>query len=1811
MKKILLLTTLLLVNIAIWAQEAETSGPEIVISSYVKEHTPNFSKFAEPSVTVWDNTKVPSENVTNQFYINYFIAGHENETTFRVNKRGAEYTLDDETNDTNKDKTNTTVERLYGDVIMGTSGTVAIRVVATPKNSSKYTKKLTKDYEIIIKSPDPTVSYMPILRETIIFNSTVNINKNDNGTYNINIGKTYTILPQPRIIVEGIAGQQKDITDYYYVEPILTNADGSDMSFTDKDYEFKLEKQDNTYRILFGQKGNVNNDLSYWYITSETQGKEKFPQDILKVTYKYTLKEEHKGQYPEILPEKSAFVRLAPLYDGVKENVHLALGADLIREENVTEKDGTYTIHVHKHGGQFNQFQYYTPNPAIMTDGGAQLPAWVGEVPGKKSPGKYGDFQLLYKVMDGIRGVKNPEYTPDEELGTYYDDCMHSRTDADPTSNVVYAGEPTGIQVYDSYFQTAKPGLVKVAVYAAAPKEGYSSPIDGKYNRKKDADGNDIVMKGAYGGEYYIYSDPIYFYIDVMKNIPKLELSPDPSKMIFTAGDKIDLNNRFEISGYKDTSSNGWEGYLRWGGADNGETVDGIFYDHFAYTFFISDRLSGRLKNHLSGEFYEEYMRINNWPKSDDWDEKGGDQYSYVDWQEIPEGSELIGTNIEIGDKIKTDDINPDTRLPEYITVDQTYLEEHPEKKLQAGDMEVGITYNSSKGYGAEYEKWSLEFLKEGIYKISYIIRPWNHVRWDIGTGQAVTYTFEVTTDPVETKILLDHNYDIAFACEDFTESVATVIAPTYNNLDVTENFTLSYTAKAVKQSEEDDNIYIIKDDGEWSVLYITNADETENEIFRVNKTGGEVKFNESYAYSNTKVGVTVNATKITSVNYQNPAPVDYTIEIVSCEGRAEWEIISKCKNNPCQQSGETLLNNGKFHFLKSGFLYGGTVIRGVPGIDMTIGTKNTDPTLMTKWGVLRSEQDISKNGCQHEEQIGYHAYVAHENAPSLDEDGLTPLRGTFYAFRPITNGFLTVDANWNGKVRLVKRDNVTGETALVEEVETLDLIGEHTFEKPLMNGNTYYVYIEGDKLHLHGFSYDPAFVRDETTRKDESIESYMFLNGMTNKPALLGIKDGTVSFEILGLSTDPEAELPGKGTEIGDIKPLRFTESPLTIRATVKSSLSAEQAGNCVTKYPEYKLNIIDIPSYRMEVAKTDEDISKFQKQPLTRVRTTNIPTAITMTFGGWMDADGGYYKDPEIVDNKRLFDQWNYKSGLNGAANRIGSDLEDNDPTYNKTFDGFDYFIASNNNPLDEKSIPPLPSKANVYRYASGTEAEKEGTYNTTYRIPCRGAYLKFEPEESGTVLLYLVQNGSVDFHYGITNLKDIYKVKWRPLYITDETGKPATMASEETFTGFKDLLPTGSDPKNVTYFTLGISRCSKKEKKIEELTGNNSAVKLVEGCDFDWTDFRGTDDDRDKLLKAWADKGEREEVVPLSTGGFMLPHKAYVRYAFRVRAGRTYYVFQPGSKFEFGGFSFVPTGYTTNTCKYERAWASKDGDDMWKWTATENAITQEKDIDMHWKESTSDFSDLTANENINVTILDEDDRGNSKNRKFTKDKWNSICLPFSVSESQLEEKFGKDYLLVTVDGINEKGQLQFVRHAHQYIEAGRPYLFKPAISCDKLVFHNVTIQTGEKVGGHYAQTAEMLATNPARFDVPVEDYTFKGFYSQQSMPKGSVYAATDGLYMMNADGGKIGGYRALFCLQENGQAKAMEFTIDDVRNDLNNNQTTGIVYVSDDEMRTLPANADVYTTSGIKVGKGVKALNSLQKGIYIVNGEKIAVR
>ena len=1876
-KKFFLLLLVAMLNVVAWAAPAlEITHNDATwdgTAECYKVHVGDV-KFTEPTIKVKDG----STYVTSNYIITYAISdaasgGHVG--TESTDSRGVVIVTDDNAESTSN--TGSYVEKYYGDVVMGKKGTVYIQITATPRSGSGA---VTGSYAIEIDGDQPTVTFTPNFApaESSDYDGKVTLTTVTTTPWAGN-AKAASVLPQYKITTTA-NGVTRDVTSCFDITVSFEQTAGAEGALV------KTEK--NGYDLIQLNQG-VSNPTS-------VKG---------KLTYHFALKSEYAGKYDNIEDIKI----LVDVATGDKKTLTLSLTRDNFYQEAVNNStsdpsvaptdEGLYTVHVYKYGksdtGAANNYRYTTPRPVLKTADGQVMPIY-------SLSGGYNDFKYVCQII---------------EDNTYYDDCDYDYFTKYGT--IQLAGEKTDLSIGADQFQVYRPGLVKVRMWAVLDEASYYG-IDNKTMYQAVQEGGIDKVITVDGTNYIVYAEPVEFYIDVMKRKPFITMTPNPVGMTFLKGDKILMDSRFEISAYIDERYNGEAGQLKFG-----ENVGGA--EHFRYSFFISDRTqTGHIKmywknmtNLATGEILEE------------WKNNGGDEHAYYDWFPTSATGDI---DVQVGDMIKTGEgtinftptadydvrdhvtkkpnmigqtvdieghsilITPDNVsklmnvksgvplvLDEYVLVTSDNIGSYSTRKLNTGDFEHGITYHSMKGWGNE--NWSMEFLEDGEYTIPYVVNPWNHTRWDKSDINLITYK---VVDVVPTKILLSYYHKVVKINETPAQPENKVVVPEWNNMDVTTEgaFTFSYTKVSGP----------IDSDVNTTTGALTIGPTTGTLVVRVSASRGSL-----------------------ITKYTNPDPVTYSIRIADVAGMARWEVISSCKTGKCEEPGTNARFDfddpagyasamGRMHFLPmtgyasgeyAGEIYGGTLIEGVPGISLTVGVPQEDPDAPADWEVIADNVN-TKKCCSHE---GERPVIVRSTIPVvLDEDG-KPSAGAFYSFTPTVNGFLTVDAkfNKNHTVVLISEDNekgVDGDETVKVTADWSDnpgdygytasdfdangnLLGDYTFKKPLLIGHTYYLYdvTNSMELNLHGFRYQPAFVFDRTTTKAESeapIAAVTFMNGLTSAVPVLKDKneDTHVTFTVTNeADNDPSVSVTPSDyltvdDHTGDLSPKQMTldGSGNIFKLRVKAVVASTDAslGDCVKKTAIYDISIVDIPTYAVGATQADYDNFDAGKE----VSTTNIKTDIVMTFGGWGVEDGKYEPDTDHPDGKKT-DEWTYKSKA-GPHSRIGSELDDDDLTYNKTIDGFEYFMAGNNNPLDElngsalqnatlkdDSDNPRGSNGGSYNYRSGVSYEAEGTglpfYNTTYKVPCRGSFLKFEPRESGTLLVYLVQNGSCDYHYGITSIQKQYQIKWRPLYIVDETGKPVQMADD--FGGISKFLPAAKRTHTGSY-TLGVSRCGPDPIEVREAWdyAGASADKKFAGSAFDWSEFKGTDDDKTRLIQGWPEKGGEEDIIRLKNGGFVLAHKAYVRYAFHVKAGKTYFVFQPGSKPEFGGFSFLPTGYPSH-CKYtidskpdsykynetnqEKNWndgAAKDTEvDYASGTLSgdsQSHITDKavgsRDKSFSWDTTTSRFT--TDKENLVVTINDiqYSQAGAALNpRAFANDKWESICLPFSVSSQEMKRVFGENYILVTCEGIvsNSDKRLHFVRHGNTYLEAGRPYFIKPSKEVTALSFRNVTIEGGTKVGENteggvdYPQK-DVDMVDRQRFNVNVNsgEFTFMGTYMRTTVPEGSYIMATvgddNGLHKVGAaEAGqvlKIGGYRSFFKASEasSGQSLLAYFVSDysEGGTEGGGGDITGIMSVdADGNIDEIPVNAGVYSISGQKVGDNPLEFNNATKGVYIINGKK----
>ena len=200
----------------------------------------------------------------------------------------------------------------------------------------------------------------------------------------------------------------------------------------------------------------------------------------------------------------------------------------------------------------------------------------------------------------------------------------------------------------------------------------------------------------------------------------------------------------------------------------------------------------------------------------------------------------------------------------------------------------------------------------------------------------------------------------------------------------------------------------------------------------------------------------------------------------------------------------------------------------------------------------------------------------------------------------------------------------------------------------------------------------------------------------------------------------------------------------------------------------------------------------------------------------------------------------------------------------------------------------------------------------------------------------------------------------------------------------------------------------------------------------------------------------------------------------------------------------------------------------------------------------------------------------------RTLTAGQWNTLCLPFSLSSSQIAASFGDGTAVKTLSSYANNGttvKVTFIDAAE--IEAGKPYIVKPTNDVVNPVFADVTIST-------------------TMTDVTVDGATFKGTYRPVALPannKRRLFLANNTLWYPT-DELTVRTCRAYFELTADvpTPAGAPSIVID-------YGETTGVHTMA--EGRSVMEDV-WYTLDGRKVHG-----QRLKEGVYIHNGRKEVIK
>ena len=188
-----------------------------------------------------------------------------------------------------------------------------------------------------------------------------------------------------------------------------------------------------------------------------------------------------------------------------------------------------------------------------------------------------------------------------------------------------------------------------------------------------------------------------------------------------------------------------------------------------------------------------------------------------------------------------------------------------------------------------------------------------------------------------------------------------------------------------------------------------------------------------------------------------------------------------------------------------------------------------------------------------------------------------------------------------------------------------------------------------------------------------------------------------------------------------------------------------------------------------------------------------------------------------------------------------------------------------------------------------------------------------------------------------------------------------------------------------------------------------------------------------------------------------------------------------------------------------------------------------------------------------------------------------WNTICFPFALTQSQIQEAFGENTIVkelsnVTVNGDNANLTFEAVTD----IAANKPYIMQTDQAGTEYTFQGIDITPSEDL---------TVEKNGLQF---VGNYICPCVMANNG---GTDYYILNDLFKSSTGRTKIKGFRAYFHVPESSGIKTLGF---------DEGKATGIFGIDANEKQQ-----EIYDLQGRKVN------GPLTKGIYIVNGKKMLLQ
>ena len=628
-----------------------------------------------------------------------------------------------------------------------------------------------------------------------------------------------------------------------------------------------------------------------------------------------------------------------------------------------------------------------------------------------------------------------------------------------------------------------------------------------------------------------------------------------------------------------------------------------------------------------------------------------------------------------------------------------------------------------------------------------------------------------------------------------------------------------------------------------------------------------------------------------------------------------------------------------------------------------------------------------------------------------------------------------------------------------------------------------------------------------------------------------------------------------------------------------------------------------------------------------ITRTTEGTEEKLVKMTFGGWKwegyaNADAttktlGSYKVVRGDKTTYYTDKWN-------DSGEKASDIA--------SIDGHYYSWNGVNDAVDESKAASDEKIYGSIRYgwfkSPVHDSDGKTTVSYPYTLPVRGSFMTFEPTMNGTLTIYILQNGAWNTNNNggtyeqvgdgsITYEKgDIIPGQFRPhaFQVVNQRGLTVQEFSPNYSVSTKQKVDS-------RYY------CMLPEDKDYNETKYNNPYNVAKWTEF--ADYMSTKEQK-RAHDSW-NSGPlgAQKIIELDNGSFLAVQKGIVKYTFHVTGNETYYFFSNFSKMGFSGANFVPDVSQPQETVSDKI-STLDLSDVKaynKITAKENGKIEGTNL--------KDYTYSINGEEIAPVagVYIPQFYSIKLTRTFKKDQWTTLSLPFNLTQTEVEQIFGKGTQIIVFDKAEPTSAriyLTFFYHEIQNVLPGYPYLIRPTLVYDNSNSNSADYAPKYTItGGNLTEfTVYNKAINPHinQHEFTSGDYTAKctpsyctadvsgnnnSNYSMQ-YEKGDIFVSEGKGTVYISEGQSYGkGYRSYidYTGTTPPSAKALSISFSGVEDGDDNGTTTDIriAELADDVIQTLGIGG-VYNLNGQKVADTTR---NLPAGIYIVNGRKVVVK